>query len=504
MSHAVLDHPHAQGNAAPRRRVSGEASGPETASGPEVTGVPELVAAARVARRAYDAFDQRAVDAIVRAIGKDVYDRAEMLARLAIDETGIGVYADKVAKNRNKARLIWNNLKDKPSRGIIGDDPDTGLILVAKPVGVVGSVAPVTNPIVTPMCNAMFALKTGNAVIFAPHPRAEQCAVHLTSRFRDILREHGAPADLVQVVRGGSLEATKELMRSVDVVVATGGEAMVRAAYSCGRPSFGVGAGNVPVIIDRGVDVARAVEDIVTGAGFDNGIICSHEQFVLVPSERYDECVAAFLDTGRVWHSDDPQVVDRFREALFPGGAMNRALVGKSASFVGAMAGVVVPTSARVILLPAAGAGGADVLAREKLCPVVAILPYTDFDDALEKANANLRLEGAGHSAALHSRHETHIRRAGTRLPVSRLVVNQSCALAAGGSLTNGLAPTTTLGCGSWGGNSISENLDYKHLMNLSRIGRPIPADAAPTDEEIWAEPASAQSAGAAHAPVAP
>ena len=217
--------------------------------------VRRLVARARVAQAVFESFSQEQVDAIVRALGKYVYDNAEEVARMAHQETGLGVYEDKVQKALGKARVIWNSLKGKPSRGIIGEDAEANLVLVAKPMGVVGAVCPVTNPIVTPMCNAMFALKAGNAVIFAPHPKAEKSTWYLTQAYREILEAHSAPADLVQMVRNGSVETTRALMAAVDVVVATGGGAMVRSAYSSGKPSYGVGAGNVPVIIDRGVDL---------------------------------------------------------------------------------------------------------------------------------------------------------------------------------------------------------------------------------------------------------
>ena len=390
-------------------------------------------------------------------------------------------------KNKGKARAIWNNLKNKKSRGIIAEKPEQALVLVAKPMGVVGAVTPVTNPIVTPMCNAMFALKTGNAVIFAPHPKAERCTQHLTRVFMEVVKAHGGPDDLVQMVENGSVETTQELMKDVDVVVATGGGAMVRSAYSSGKPSYGVGAGNVPVIIDRGVDLNDAAVKIVAGASFDNGIICSHEQFVLTPEELYQETIRSFLATGKVWFTDDRAEVQRLREVVFHDGHLNKDLVGRSPREIGAKAGLDVPSTARIILLPAEGAGTADILAREKLCPVVAILPYLTFEEAVAAAKANLLVEGAGHSAALHSNNEANIRLTGLELPISRLVVNQPSALTAGGSLTNGFAPTTTLGCGSWGGNSISENLDYKHLMNVSRIGNVIMTRKVPTDAEIWA-----------------
>jgi succinate-semialdehyde dehydrogenase len=449
--------------------------------------VQELVTKARLAQSIFESFSQQKVDAIVKGIGKYVYDNAEMLAKMAVEETGIGRVDDKILKNKGKARVIWNNLRDKKSRGIIGEEPETNLVYVAKPMGVVGAVTPITNPIVTPMCNAMFAIKAGNAVIFAPHPKAEKSAILLTEEFMKVVKSVGGPDNLVQVVKNGSIETTQELMKAVDVVVATGGGAMVKSAYSSGKPSFGVGAGNVPVIIDREVDIKDAVEKIVLGASFDNGIICSHEQFVLAPEEKYQDVVKQFEATGKVWFTMDPEKVDKIRKVVFPNGMLNKDVVGRSPREVGAMAGIDVPESARIILVPAKDAGTGDILAKEKLCPVVAILPYTSFHEAVAKAKANLLVEGAGHSAAVHSNSEEHIRYAGSELPVSRLVVNQASALTAGGSLTNGFAPTTTLGCGSWGGNSISENLDYKHLMNVSRIGKVIKDKKVPTDAEIWA-----------------
>ena len=449
--------------------------------------IQEQVSKARHAQIEYESFNQEQVDAIVRDIGKFVFDNAELLARMAVDETEMGSYEDKVLKNKGKARVIWNNLKNKKSRGVIGEDKDTNLVFVAKPMGVVAAVTPVTNPIVTPMCNGMFALKTGNAVIFASHPKAQKCAEYLTSEFMKIVISHNGPDDLIQVVTNGSVEKTQQLMQSADVVVATGGGAMVKSAYSSGKPSFGVGAGNVPVIIDRDIDLKNAVGKIVDGASFDHGIICSHEQFVIAPEEDFDKTIELFLNTGKVWFTDNKKQIQKLREVVFQDGYLNKDVVGKSASDVGKMAGIDVPESSRLILLPADGSGIEDVLAKEKLCPVIAIVPYSSFEDAVNMAKANLLVEGAGHSAALHSNNDENIQKAGVELPISRLVVNQPSSTSAGGSLTNGFAPTTTLGCGSWGGNSISENLDYKHLMNVSRIGKVISDKKVPSDDEIWA-----------------
>tara|TARA_B100001057_G_scaffold348965_1_gene350337 strand:- start:3059 stop:4072 length:1014 start_codon:yes stop_codon:yes gene_type:complete len=336
------------------------------------------------------------------------------------------------------------------------------------------------------MCNGMFALKTGNAIIFASHPKAQKCAEYLALEFMKIVKSHNGPDDLIQVVTNGSVEKTQQLMQSADVVVATGGGAMVKSAYSSGKPSFGVGAGNVPVIIDRNINLKDAVEKIVDGASFDHGIICSHEQFVIAPEENFDQTIELFTNTGKVWFTDDKNQIQKLREIVFQDGYLNKDVVGKSASDVGEMAGIEVPDSARLILLPADGSGTEDILAKEKLCPVIAIVPYSTFENAVAMAKANLLVEGAGHSAALHSNDDENIQMAGIELPISRLVVNQPSSTTAGGSLTNGFAPTTTLGCGSWGGNSISENLDYKHLMNVSRIGKIIIDKEVPSDEEIW------------------
>src|SRR3954467_5353544 len=386
------------------------AGGLKRSSSTSPSDVQQLVAKARVAQAAFEKFSQEQVDGIVREFGKYVYDNAEAIAAAAHAETGLGVYEDKVAKARGKARVIWNSLKGKKSRGIIGEDQEANLVLVAKPMGVVAAVCPVTNPVVTPMCNAMFSLKAGNAVIFAPHPKAEAATRDLTRAYRHILKAHGASEDLVQMVTNGSVETTQALMEASDVVVATGGGAMVKAAYSSGKPSYGVGAGNVPVIIDRDADLSDAVGKIVTGAAFDNGIICSHEQFVLTPEEKYDETVKLFKDTGKVWFTDDEKQIQKLREVVFPDGHLNKDAVGRTAREIGAMAGIDIPASVRIILLPAKGAGKDDVLAKEKLCPVVAILPYGTFEEAVACAKANLLVEGAGHSAALHSNNEEHIR----------------------------------------------------------------------------------------------
>ena len=445
--------------------------------------VKDMMANARIAQKEFETYNQKQVDDIVRAIGKIVYDNAEELAKDAVDETRMGLYEDKVLKNKGKSRNIWNNLKGKRSIGVISERDEDGIIKVGKPVGVVGAVTPTTNPVVTPMCNAMFALKGGNAVICAPHPRAKNVSCKTVDLMNTAIRMLGGPENLIQSISEPSLERTQELMRTCDVLVATGGPAMVQAAYSSGKPSYGVGPGNVQVIVDTDVDTDETVEKIITGRAFDNGIICSGEQSVIAHKDQYQAVIESFITKG-AYYIEDQLVADKLRLILFVDGHINGDVVGQSVQAIAKMAGIDVPEGSRIILIKSNGAAD-DILRKEKMCPVMVAFEYEDFDDAVAIAKFNLELEGAGHSAAIHSKNDAHISQAGVTLPISRLVVNEASSLTAGGSLQNGFAPTTTLGCGSWGNNSISENLDYKHLINVSRIGYKNDAVVL-TDDQIW------------------
>ncbi len=448
--------------------------------------VAELIKKAKAAQKEYESFPQEKVDEIVRAIGKFVYDNAEELAQMAVTESKMGVYEDKVGKCRGKSRIIWNSLKGKKSVGIIGEDKETGIIRVAKPKGIVCAVTPVTNPVVTPMCNAMFALKGHNAIIVAPHPSVKNLNKYLIDLFRGELEKLGAPVDLIQTIEVPTLEKSGELMKQCDVVVATGGAGMVKAAYSSGRPALGVGPGNVQVIIDRGVDTEGAVKKIIAGRIFDNGIICSGEQCVFIPREQYEETVELFKNNG-VFYVDDAETAGKFADAIFPGnGPISRKVVGQSVQTVAGLAGVEVPEGTRMILIKAREIGKTEPLCREKMCPVMIAYPYDTFEEAVEMAQRDLDVEGRGHTASIHSNDMKHIEYAGIHLTVSRVIVNQTSSTGAGGSLQNGFSPTTTLGCGSWGNNSISENLNFTHLINVSQIGLLNADKPVPTDEEIW------------------
>lgn len=450
--------------------------------------IKDLIVKAKIAQEELATYSQEELNAIVKVIAKTVYDNAEVLARMAVEETEMGVYEDKVTKNRGKARAIYNNIKDKKSVGIIEKDEAKGLTLIAKPIGVVGAATPTTNPIVTPMCNSMFALKGGNSIIISPHPRSKKCSSYTVDLINAEVKKQGVrcPENAIQILRDPSIEDSAELMKSVDVVLATGGAAMVKSAYSSGKPSFGVGPGNVQVIIDRDVDFKEATAKIIDGRKFDNGIICSGEQSMIIPAEKYDEVLSAAKQNG-AFYVDDTETVDIFRKVLFQNGIINKDVVGQSVQTIAKLAGVSVPEGTKVIILKANGVGTEDVLCKEKMCPVMIALKYDTFEDAVRIAQTNLNYEGKGHTAAIHSNNSEHIDYAGVNLTISRLVVNAPSSTTAGGTLVNGFAPTTTLGCGTWGNNSISENLDYKHLINVSRIGRIIEGKIPPTDEEIWA-----------------
>lgn len=444
-----------------------------------------MIEKARVAQAIFERdFDQARTDECVRAIAKVVFDNAEMLAKEAVEETRMGVYEDKVAKNRGKSKGIWYDLKGKKSMGLVEVDPVTELQTYFKPVGVVCGVTPTTNPIVTPMSKTMFALKCKNAIIIAPHPRSKGCSAHTIDLINEELKKLGAPENLVQIIREPSIDATQELMRSCDVVLATGGPAMVKSAYSSGKPSYGVGAGNVQVIMDRGIDFDKAAKTIITGRIFDNGIICSGEQSFIYPKEHKDEVVAAFKNNGAFFIAEADR--DKVVNAIFEDGHIAGDVVGQSVQFIAQKAGVAVPEGTKVIVVEAKGIGAEDLIAKEKMCPVLAAFPYEKFEEAIHIAKTNLANEGNGHSAGIHSNDEEHIKMVGEALTVSRVVVNAPVSTTAGGAMGSGLATTNTLGCGTWGNNTLSENLTAKHLVNTTRVARLNGKSPLPTDEELW------------------
>lgn len=448
--------------------------------------VEELVARSKAAQKQFEFATQEQADMAARVICKVVFDNAEMLGKMAAEESRMGSVNDKIAKCRNKSALIWQSLKGKKTVGVINRIEEKKMLEVAKPMGVVAAVIPSTNPVVTPMGNAASALKTRNSIIFAPHPRAVKCTKLLVEMFQTELEKIGLPKDLVLGLEQVSIEDSGALMSMADVVVATGGPGMVKAAYSSGKPSLGVGQGNVQCIVDRDVELGEAAEKILAGRSFDNGLICLGEQTAFVPEEKFDAFVEEMKKHGG-YYVDAPDQVGKVREGLFPeGGPISRDVVGLTAAQVGEKLGLNVPEDTRAIVVRAEGVGRAEQLCREKLCPVIAVYPYGTFEEGVAMMVENLEYEGKGHSIAIHSNTPEHVEYAAIECSVSRVIVNQPAGTTGGGSPTNGFTPTTTLGCGSWGNNSFSGNFNYEHLMNITRVGYPYEESYLPNPEMAW------------------
>lgn len=448
----------------------------------------QLIKNARKALAEFEPYTQEQVDECVKAICLAFKAHAEELARETVEETGLGNYEDKVEKNSGSPDGIWYALKDKKSVGIIREDKEQKLKFVAKPKGILSSVAPTTNPNITVLFNAAYGLKGRNVLIVAPHPRAKKTTLHTVQIINEALAKVGAPENLVQCIEEPSIELTKLLMANSDVVIATGGAAMVKSAYSSGHPAFGVGPGNVQTIFDRDYDYRLAVQQTVAGRKFDNGLICAGNQSFIIPTECEEEIVGYMRENG-VFYVENPETVQKFRAVLFPDGRhINSKVVGQSAKFIADMAGVNVPEDVSIIVLKVDSTkiGDKDPLCGEKMCPVAIEITYDTFEEAVQIAKTNLIYEGAGHSAAIHTKDVAKAEACGLELPVSRMIVNQPGIFAANPALANGFAPTSTLGCGSWGNNSISENLTYEHLINVSRIGWMKDQDQIPTVEQIW------------------
>lgn len=445
---------------------------------------------ARKAQIEMESFSQEQTDKLVKAIGKAIYDNREILSREAIEETGLGVYEGKVAKHAAITMSHWEYLKDKKSVGLIEEDKANGIYTFGKAVGIVACLTPTTNPTTTAIGNSMCAVKARNAVIISPHPRAKKCTAHCVALMNEAIIANGGPANLIQSIEEPNLDLTNQLMKDADVIVATGGAAMVKSAYSSGRPSYGVGQGNVQIVIDREFsDYDKMLSNVMTSRIYDNGMPCTGEQSLIMPKEKEDEIIGMFLDRGGVYLVTDEDDIEKLRKAIFPkgfDGPINVGIVGHTAAEVAAYAGVNVPPATRLLMVKLDKFGRDEVLCREIMCPIIRCFGYDKFEEGIELAKTNLMLEGAGHSSGIYSDNDEHIMYAGEHLPVGRVMVAQPNSTAAGSSFFNGLVPTISLGCGSWGNNAISENLTYKHLMNTTRVSYVIKDAYNPTPEEVW------------------
>ncbi|MFD8994252.1 bifunctional acetaldehyde-CoA/alcohol dehydrogenase [Streptomyces abikoensis] len=425
----------------------------------------------------YASLSQEQVDHIVAKASVAALDQHTHLARLAVEETGRGVFEDKAAKNMFACEHVTDSMSRVRTVGVVSRDETDGMIEIAEPVGVVCAITPVTNPTSTTVFKALLALKTRNPVVFAFHPSAQWCSAEAARIVRDAAVAAGAPEHCVQWVENPSLEATRLLMHheGVALILATGGNSMVKAAYSAGKPAIGVGAGNVPAYVHRSADVRRAVNDLVLSKSFDNGMICASEQAVILDTEIYDRAVEEFRRLhAHVATAQEKRLLEEF---LFPadpsaGGEprVNPSVVGRSPAWIAEQAGFTVPEETSVILVEAGHVGPAEPLTREKLCPVLTVLRAGTQTEGFDLAAAMVAFHGQGHSAVVHTGDPAVAEEFGHRMQTVRVIVNAPSSQGAIGGIYNHLTPSLTLGCGSWGHTSVSDNVSTVNLLNIKRV----------------------------------
>ncbi len=435
--------------------------------------IEQARALAAQARRAQDLlreFTQEQVDAIVDAMAAAVRPEAEPLARLAVEETGFGVVEDKIVKNRFASDRVYRFIRPMKTAGQIARRDDVGIIEFGEPFGVVAGIIPSTNPTSTTIYKALIALKARCAIVLSPHPAAIRCISRAAELMADAAREAGAPDGAISWMTSVTLAGTQELMRrrEIAVILATGGMGLVRTAYSAGKPAYGVGPGNAPAYIERTADVAKAVRDILRGKTFDNGLLCSSENAVVVDEAVADTARRLFVDHGGYFLSPEESAAVA-RVLVTPQRLPSPDLVGKSAMAVAEKAGIKVPPATRALLAPLDGVGREYPLSIEKLCPVLAYYVVKDWQEGCERCKQILQYGGMGHSMAIHSRDQRVILEFGLKKPAFRVCVNTPNTLGAIG-LTTGLDPALTLGCGGYGGNITSDNITPRHLINIKRL----------------------------------
>jgi len=434
--------------------------------------VRTLIRAAKTAQARLATYSQEDIDRICAAMAKAGYDNAETLARQAVEETGFGRVEDKIIKNQFASDSVWQAIKDLRTIGIIADDPEHGITQIGVPMGVIAGVIPSTNPTSTAIFKAIVSVKAGNAIVLSPHPGAKSCTLAATRIVAQAGEAAGLPAGAVACIEHPSLGGTNALMSHPDIalILATGGPAMVRAAYSSGNPAIGVGPGNGPSYIERTADIPAAVHRIIDSKTFDNGTICASEQSVVTEDCIRDEVIAEFKRQGG-YFLDQSQKDAVGAILMRSNGSMNPAVVGRPATRIAEMAGIKVPDGTRVLLAFETEVGDKFPYSREKLCPVLGFYSTKDWHDACELCIKILLHEGAGHSMTLHSRDEGVIKEFALKKPVSRLLVNTPGALGGVGATTD-LMPSLTLGCGAVGGNSSSDNVGPLNLINIRRVAR--------------------------------
>lgn len=452
--------------------------------------VAALIGKARASQLIYQRYDQEQVDEVVTAVGWAIIneDNNHLLTEMAIKDTGIGKYKDKILKNRRKTLGLLRDLQGAKSVGVIAEYPEKGLIEIARPVGVVGAIVPSTNPVATPFNKTINALKGRNAIILAPSPKGQKVCAKLVELIHDELQRVGAPTDLVQHLPLPINKAESyELMRQVDLIVATGSANNVRACYESGTPAVGVGAGNVPVIVDDSADLSDAAAKIAASKTFDNATSCSSENsLVIVDSVYHDMLAALHQQGGRLLN---PQEKDQLQSSLWVDGHLSRELIAQTANRICEITGLAGDGLEDVgfLMIEETGIGPDYPYSDEKLSPVLTIYRAADFDEAFQIVSRILDFKGKGHSVGIHTDNDEHIMRLGLEMDTCRVIVNQAHCFATGGSFDNGLPFSLSMGCGSWGGNSIPDNMNYRHFLNTTRIARTIPKNE-PSKADIFGD----------------
>ena len=440
-----------------------------------VTNAEELTAAIsriRAAQREFATYSQEQVDKIFLAAASAANRQRIALAKMAVQETGMGVVEDKVIKNHYAAEYIYNAYKDTRTCGVIEEDKAFGIRKIAEPIGVVAAIIPTTNPTSTAIFKTLLALKTRNGMIISPHPRAKNCTIEAARIVLEAAVEAGAPEGIIGWIDVPSLELSNMVMQNADIILATGGPGMVKAAYSSGKPAIGVGPGNTPAIIDDSADLKLAVNSVIHSKIFDNGMICASEQSVIVLDSIYDAVKAEFADRGCYFLNTEE--LEKVRSTILINGALNAKIVGQSAHTIAALAGVEVPENAKILMGEVESVELSEAFAHEKLSPVLAMYRAKDFNDALAKAERLIADGGYGHTASVYLNPLTAKEKLEVfenRMKTCRILVNTPSAQGGIGDLYNfKLAPSLTLGCGSWGGNSVSENVGVRHLLNIKTV----------------------------------
>jgi len=452
--------------------------------------VAELMARARKAQKIAEGFSQEKVDELCTAMAWSCVkeENAKAIAKLAVEESRLGYYDAKYGKLMKKIRGTLRDVKGQKSVGVIEVDEARGLVKIAKPVGVIGAIVPCTNPEATPVIKAIDAVKGRNAVLFSPHPRTKKTNKLVCDFLRDALKRHGAPEDLVITIEEPTLEISNEVMKQCDLILATGGGALVKAAYSSGTPAYGVGAGNAVVIVDETADLNDACHKIMLSKTFDYATSCSSDNSIVVQKDIYDTVIAKLQAEGGYLCNADEKA--KLAATMFlPNGHLNpkSGITAMPASFIAEKAGFTIPADKTFLMVEETGAGEEYPFSGEKLSVVLTVYKYDKFEDAIAQVNAIHDFSGKGHSCGIHSTDEARIMELAQKTYTSRVMVRQPVCYGNSGNWDNGMPFTLSLGCGTWGGNIASENVTWKHLINTTWVSSPIPENI-PDDKELFGD----------------